>query len=91
MKATMNNAVAERTPQKWPTLFSENKKPRFWDMPPKWAPPEISKSFFPKTRYPVFGTCFKNGRQNGPKWPPNVPKCMHGHIFVKMVLQNARP
>ena len=50
-----------RTPQKGPTLFSENKKPRFWDMPPKWAPPEIGKSFFPKTRYPVFGTCLRNG------------------------------
>jgi hypothetical protein len=63
----MNNAVA-RIPQKWPTLFSENMIPRFWDMPPKWAPPEFGKSFFPKTRYPVFGTCRRNGRRNGPKW-----------------------
>jgi hypothetical protein len=56
-------------PEKWPSLFSENKVPRFWDMPQKWAPPENPKSFFPKTRYPVFGTCLKNGAKMAPKWP----------------------
>jgi hypothetical protein len=65
-------------PEKWPSLFSENKIPRFWDMPQKWAPPENPKSFFPKTRYPVFGTCLKNGAKMAPKWPQNG---QNGHAW----------
>ena len=74
---------AQCIPQKGPTLFSENKKSRFWDMPPTWAPPDFGKSFFPKTRYPVFGTCLQNGRRNGSKWPPNGPKMHAWSHFCK--------
>jgi hypothetical protein len=48
------------TPSKREKLFPGNKKPRFWDYkhftPGLVAPPENGKTFFPKTRNPVFGT-----------------------------------
>ena len=44
-------------------LFSENKKPRFWDIVRAVASPENAKPFFPKTRNPDFGTSC------APFWP----------------------
>jgi hypothetical protein len=46
MKVMMAIKCGVATPEKWQKLFSENKVPRFGDMPQNEHPRKMAKAFF---------------------------------------------